>query len=504
KHTVQTLIVMERGFYNEDIEELLKEKADQYKMYPSDKVWKGIHRSLHPNRKWYWFSLVLFLGAVGYYTFIEFITPSAANRSSIAENNTTTAASKQTDNNQSTNSAKAVIIPFGTPKQSNNTTPKQRTFVLNPYNTNEAGEALVIPIQQPVISPAAAIAVSPENHRLAFNNETPVYDLNHWQAKQLWQPELANNETAETNSLNITNEQATHQAFAQAPAAAFLIDPALLNGSKLEANTNNTEEDNKRVGWMAQHAIYELNVPKQKRLSWQLSFTPTMNYRTWKGSNYPSEVKTLPLAPVIPGDPDKMVNHKPALGFEFGSNLLYAVNKTFTFKTGLQFNYIRYDIQAYSSDAFEPAVIALNSGYGIVTGQLATYTRYRNFDGATVEDLHNQYFQLSVPLGLEVNLLGNKKLQLGIGGTVQPTYLLNRNTLLITADYKYAKEPALIRRWNVNTSAEAFVSYKTGDLKWQVGPQVRYQLLSSYIKEYPIRENLFNYGIKIGVTKTIR
>ena len=109
-----------------------------------------------------------------------------------------------------------------------------------------------------------------------------------------------------------------------------------------------------------------------------------------------------------------------------------------------------------------------------------------------------------MPVGLEVNLFGNKKLQVGIAGTVQPTYLLNRNTYLITADYKYATEPALVRKWNVNTSAEAFVSYKTGDLKWQVGPQVRYQLFSSYIKEYPIRENLYNYGIKIGVTKTIR
>jgi hypothetical protein len=496
---------MDRGFYNEDIEELLKEKADQYKMYPSDKVWKGIHRSLHPNRKWYWLSLVLFLGAVGYYTFIEFITPSAANRSSIAENNaTTTPASKQTDNNESNNSTKAVIIPFGTSKQNSNTTSKQRTFVLNPDNTNEAESALIIPIDQPTISPAAAMAVIPEHHTLAFNNETPVYDLNSWQAKKLWQPELANNETAGTNSFTNTNDQAAHQPIARVPAVNSLTNPTSVNESKLAANTNNTEEDNKRVGWMAQHAVYELRVPKQKRLSWQLSFTPTMNYRTWKGSNYPSEVKTLPLANIIPGDLEKNVNHKPALGFEFGSNLLYAVNKNFTLKTGLQFNYIRYDIQAYSSDDFEPATIALNSGYGIVTGQLASYTRYRNFDGASVEDLHNQYFQLSVPLGLEVNLLGNKKLQVGIGGTVQPTYLLNRNTLLITADYKYAKEPALVRRWNVNTSAEAFVSYKTGDLKWQVGPQVRYQLLSSYIKEYPIREHLFNYGVKIGVTKTIR
>ena len=492
---------MERGFYNEDIEELLKEKADQYKMYPSDKVWKGIHRSLHPNRKWYWLSLVLFLGAVGYYTFIEFITPSAANRSSIAENNTSSSASKQTETTQSNNSTKAVIVPFGTPKQNNNTTIKERTFVLNPDSNNESQQALVIPIIQPAPSPATVIAG--ENHTLAFNNETPIYDLNSWQAKKIWQPELANNET-ETNSLPISNEQAGNQAIGQVPAATTLTNPTSVDESKLDANTNNTEEDNKRVSWMAQHAVYELRVPKQKRLSWQLSFTPTMNYRTWKGSNYPSDVKTLPLAPIIPGDPDKLVNHKPALGFEFGSNLLYAVNKTFTLKTGLQFNYIRYDIQAYSSYAYEPATIALNSGYGIVTGQLTSYTRYRNFGGDAAEDLHNQYFQLSVPVGLEVNLLGNKKLQVGIGGTVQPTYLMNRNTYLITADYKYATEPALIRRWNVNTSAEAFVSYKTGDLKWQVGPQVRYQLLSSYIKEYPIRENLFNYGIKIGVTKTIR
>jgi hypothetical protein len=494
---------MERGFYNEDIEELLKEKADQYKMYPSDKVWKGIHRSLHPNRKWYWFSLLLFLGAVGYYTFIEFITPSTAGRSSIAENNVTSSASKQTEITESNNSTKAVIVPFGTPKQ-NNTTSKQRTFVLNPDN-NEANEALVIRIEQPTTSPATAITGVPENHTLVYNNETTVYDLNSWQAKKLWQPELANNnETAETNSLNITNEQATHQPIAMVPAATTLTNPTSINELKLEANTKNTEEDKERVGWMAQHAVYELPVPKQKRLSWQMSFTPTMNYRTWKGSNYPSDVKTLPLAPIIPGDPDKLVNHKPALGFEVGSNLLYAVNKTLTLKTGLQLNYIRYDIQAYSSYAYEPATIALNSGYGIVTGQLTSYTRYRNFGGDAAEDLHNQYFQLSVPMGLEVNILGNKKLQVGIAGTVQPTYLLNRNTYLITADYKYATEPALVRRWNVNTSAEAFVSYKTGDLKWQVGPQIRYQLLSSYIKEYPIRENLYNYGIKIGVTKTIR
>jgi hypothetical protein len=185
---------------------------------------------------------------------------------------------------------------------------------------------------------------------------------------------------------------------------------------------------------------------------------------------------------------------------------MYAANKTITFRAGLQFNYSRYDIQAYSSTSSERATIALNSSTGLPSNNaLTSYTNIRNFGGDEVENLRNQYFQLSMPIGLEVNLLGNDKLQVGVAGTLQPTYLMNRNTYLITTDYKnYTKEPSLIRRVNLHTSAEAFVAYKTGDLKWQVGPQFRYQLLSSYVKEYPIREQLMEFGIKIGVAKTIR
>ena len=98
---------MERDFYNEDIEQLIKQKADQYKMYPSDKVWKGIHRSLHPRRKWYWFSFVLFLGAISYYTVMEMIAPS---RNAVA-----TAKNPSAQSPASTQQDKqAVVIPFVT------------------------------------------------------------------------------------------------------------------------------------------------------------------------------------------------------------------------------------------------------------------------------------------------------------------------------------------------------------------------------------------------------
>jgi hypothetical protein len=491
---------MERGFYKEDIEELLKEKSDQYKMYPSDKVWKGIHRSLHPNRKWYWLSLLLFLGAVGYYTFIEFITPSTSSKA-ISKNNPASTISKSTETTtESSDNKPAMIVPFGNPKQtastSNGSVAKQRTFVLNPDNNDEGNTGVVINMNQPPMEPATTNNIDiPGNPILAFNQAAPVYDLDSRPVKKLWQPDHMEGGAAAPEFSN--------QIF-QVPAATSLTNPVAIDGSKLGENTHNAQEDNKRVGWLANNAVYELQVPKQKRLGWQLTFTPTMNYRTWRGSNYPSDVKTLPLAPIIEGDPEKLVNHKPAMGFEVGSNILYTLNKTFTLKTGLLFNFTRYDIQAYSSSNSEPATIALNSNWGIATGELTTYTRYRNFGGDAAENLHNQYFQLSVPVGMEVNLLGKDKIHVGIGGTVQPTYLLNRNSYLLTADYKYATEPSLVRKWNVNTSVEAFISYKTGDLKWKVGPQLRYQLFSSYIQKYPIRENLYNYGIQIGVTKTIR
>jgi hypothetical protein len=106
-----------------------------------------------------------------------------------------------------------------------------------------------------------------------------------------------------------------------------------------------------------------------------------------------------------------------------------------------------------------------------------------------------------MPVGAEVDLIGDDKVQFGVGGTIQPTYVLGDRAYLLSTDYKnYAEVPWLTRRWNVNTAFETFVSYSTGRMKWQVGPQVRYQLLSSFVDEYPVKENLFDFGLKVGVS----
>src|SRR5688500_143485 len=67
---------MERKFYHTDFEELIKEKADQYKMYPSDRVWKGIDRAIRSKRKWYWSGFVILLTGISYLAITELMSPS--------------------------------------------------------------------------------------------------------------------------------------------------------------------------------------------------------------------------------------------------------------------------------------------------------------------------------------------------------------------------------------------------------------------------------------------
>ena len=463
---------MERDFYTDEFEELIKVKSDQYRMYPSDKVWKGINRSLHSNKRKYWFGFALLITGLSYIGIDQLIvSPPSKQLIKPAESILSSSAEKQ----------QAKIIPFDqvTPESLNNS---QEIKPLTHTDLSENGSSIDETNSILVLQPATIVRV-PDVSILSSNEEIIAPN-----------PLYLSQEITSRNSLSIVGIEKL--------PTSFVIPVFPIN--QLEKQE---KEDIQKVNWLEEYAVYNLTPRKPKRLNWQVSFSPTMNYRRLTGrknANIQSSSRNIPIALNIEGDLDKLVNHKPALGFELGSYMLYSVTHNLSLKAGLQFNYSRYQIQAYSA-ATERATIALNSINGLSSSSISNYTQLRNFGGYAVQDLQNQYFQLSVPVGIELNILGNNKLQLGVAGTVQPTYLINRNTYLISSDYKnYTKEPSLVRRWNVNTSAETFVSYKTAGLKWQVGPQIRYQLLSSYTDNYPIKEYLIEYGVKIGVTKTIR
>src|SRR4051812_33640910 len=43
---------MENNFYRDHFEQLLKDTTDNFRMYPSRRVWHSIYNDLHPGKKW--------------------------------------------------------------------------------------------------------------------------------------------------------------------------------------------------------------------------------------------------------------------------------------------------------------------------------------------------------------------------------------------------------------------------------------------------------------------
>lgn len=461
---------MERKFYHTDFEELIKEKADQYKMYPSDRVWKGINKSLHSRRRWYWSGFVVLLSGISYLAITELINPSPA------------PLLKQQPVEVQKPATTAQIDPFNSPDIKDAIVPADTRDVLTSdfifEDDGNVTAAFEIPLK---MLPGTVNVASSEKASVQITGLEPLLEREQYNIELSWP---------------------VHDATIKVPSDALKSN----SDSKtiLRLAELSTEEQKSRINWLTENAAYKYGVVKRNRISWQLAFAPTVNYRRLSGARpkFFSNARTVPLAVNINGDIDNLVNHKPALGFELGTHGLLKLNNKFTFKGGLQFNYSKYDIRAFKAPG-EMTIIALNSQTGI--NPIVGYSDLRNFGGSSPEEIKNQYFQLSVPVGFEYKVFGSDRLQFKVASTIQPTYLLNSNTYLITTDFKnYAKQPSLVRKWNMNAAAEAYIAYDRGGVTWQVGPQFRYQLLSSYKKEYPIKEYLMEYGIKVGITKTIR
>ena len=460
---------MERKFYNDDFEELIRQKTDQYKMYPSDKVWKGIYNSLHTKRRRFIAGMSVLI--IGFLMIAgkELLMP--AKHAAIAK--------KEVVENVQKTSPADVTETFQAFKKENFI---QSPVTENKQNINQFITVDVLPDQQENKIPAPSAdyislpieTITPESPKhVVGNNSLEKLPL-----------EINAGINEPLNKLNAVSVMDLHKKTA----------------------ISYNEADKKQITWLQEYAPQQLTPIKKHKFNLQLYVSPTVNYRKLTGVDYSrikSTIQNVPIALIHFGNVNDFVDHTPAVGYEVGGSMLYRLTRNLTIKAGLQFNYSRYIIRAFSSNP-ELATITLNSYYGYLADSITGYTNVRNFSGKSRENLQNRYYQLSAPIGLEMRVIGNGKLQLNIAGTIQPTYLLNRNSYLLTTDYlNYTKESSLFRRWNVNGGLEAFISYQIAGFRWQIGPQFRYQLLSTYTNKYPFKENLMEYGIKIGISKTI-
>lgn len=470
---------MENRFSNRDFEQFVKQNADQYRMYPSEKVWKNIHHNLHTRRRWYGIGLGLLL-----------LTTAAVTGVMLNPGKKDQIASKKSSPSSATASTKdskanpKVFIAAAEHKQnrshltSNDENLQNRLFFAidrneEETNNNDAADHFI----------ASESRVTRETTPLA----TSV------------QPDLMTKTAPVYTKKNISNKPS-------------IVAAEIKNNQPVFAEAKNSEstKDEQPVTPVKKD-IYPLTIESvvnsykhakaRKKLSWEVYFTPTISYRKLK-ENKDFINSTLVNNNALNyytaiADINSLVTHKPDMGLQLGFNAGYPLSKSLKVLAGLQFNVSKYDIRAYTYDS-EVTTIALNTGGG--SNSVSTISNYRNFSGDNASWLRNLYISASMPVGLELKLNKNGKTEFGIAATVQPTLMLGDRVYLISTDYKnYAEVPSLTRKWNFSGGFEAFAGLSTGNIQWRIGPHVRYQMLSSFDSKYPVKEHLFDFGLKIGI-----
>lgn len=452
---------MEHKFRQDDFEEFLQNQLKNHRMYPADNVWRNIHKSIHGDTRWPALTIaaLLIMGAT-IFTCLYF-----GPKGDLFSIPTKTITAQRTGGPSVARLNKKPLYPG------------QFTFVqeepqfLATTKTTENASSPVEPI-----TPNDEFENQADAKSIEWVAHTPL-------PSTVRQEHAEASEITEDAAIPVVTEVSTKQT----PVTVHVV-PTI--------NTRNIPAGNR--GFAALNPI-KAGVVRRSKFSMQFYVAPSISFRKlYQDERIRLKEPNGPAALNYVASVNNVVRHKPGTGIEAGMSVMYSLTDRLRVKTGLQFNMRQYSIQAYRSGT-ELANIALMYGGRLDT--VTTVAMYRTSNGLYSTDLVNRYFQLSMPVGVEWEIMGNKKIQWNVAGSIQPTYLLNRNAYMITTNFKnYTESPNMVRQWNVNSNLETFISFKYGDFKWQVGPQVRYQPFSTFIPQYPIKELLLDYGVKVGIS----
>lgn len=466
---------MERKFYPENFERFLKSHTDQFKMTPSKKVWHGIYNDLHPGRRW----PSVAMSIVFIFTLVIIGHLNTNNGDKSLHPITTL----QTSDQQPLKNAV-------TYKQQNQVANQEaNNIVANPSTKNiikESDETTNGPL----------LSVIKENNSSLNNQEHLVLPAN--KLTSISESDQTKNNFPHKNQNDITPTSRQDNISTSIPPDAREKESIHTTNTTPEPKANGDIkeiEKTKEISTSIQETITHItpeasaaNISKPKRinhLTWTYYVSPSISYRSISDDNI-----------------SNAVTHKSIMGYEGGVSLSFKLYKKLQFTTGLQLNYSGYNIRAYNTHPIVASLVLNSDGAG---QQQVYYTmsHYGNKKGTEFITLKNYNLQASLPVGVQFAFAGNDNIKFNAAATLQPSYSMASNAYMLSDDKRnYLTNPSLYRKWNMNTSFAAYVSFSSNSFNWQIGPQVRYQLLSTYSNRYPAKENLVNYGIRIAVSKT--
>lgn len=516
---------MENEFYEDDFEQLLKEKADQFSMYPSKRVWHSIYNNLHPSRRWP--SVVISLFLISSLMFIGYLNTGENSITSQINNNTFNQAGEEkgSEIHVTKKISKIQVSPYSATNR--DAAVKQYNNAFEDVITNETDfyTYTIVKSNRPVPPPAGnangnviadAVVAAPNNQDIiqivdAYIKSNKIFsDIAANNKKNKNQVRSPGKNAAADNSEEMMNDIASTAVISSSKTTSETshadLDKLAATDVKKSVTTKNAAEKGmlttEEKAWIENYAMQHKPAAKKwkGRLGYQVYATPAVNYRKLTTK---TKYSTTAFAD---GDINNSISQKPGVGIEAGVGLNYAFAKNLQLKGSIQFNYTNYNIDAAKNNHPIQTNILLNdpaSGLSYASSRVSTTSNaYNAVSAATPVTLHNTTYQISVPVGFAYKLSSKNNVDWFAGASVQPSYIFGGNAHIISSDLKnYVSEPSSIRSWNVNLGFETYMNFKVGTYNLQVGPQVRYQVNSTYKRNVALVEKPYAVGLKFGLSK---
>ncbi len=434
---------MEKRSQLDAFEEFILDEVNEHRMYPSGRVWENIRTEVHGKRSWPALTII----------------------------------------------SLSILVALTV-----------STFIVTQKSTPIVKSLIVHHSSAPVTATTPTIEQQIKKTRKQFSKAViQVHKV---------VPEMPTQENLETTgaAFSTTNNEVTDELQTSIEAAATIstsdsqtkINKPSLLPALIQQQVNNNFDLSSTAN----------NKQKNRKYSVQFYATPSASFRVLSDQKVKELIQpsliAIPLTAPISQTPtfNQAVRHRPDIGLELGLTFNYPVTNKLQFKTGLQVNIRQYQIDTYETGA-NAATLALVNGGRIQT--VSVLSSYNNNVGFRSAQLNNKVYQIAMPIGLDYQVLKFKKFGIHTQATIQPTYNINKNVYLLSTDYaNYAAGNEYVRKWNINTSVGILFSYQKGNTIWQLGPQIRYQTLPTYNNPYPIKENLIDYGFRIGWSKQFK
>ncbi len=534
---------MERDFYTDEFEQLIKEKADQFRMYPSRRVWHSIYNNLHPSRRGPSFIIGLFffssLFVIGYLNTADdsltrrvgYNSGSAKSTSSISNQAlaaTSPNAASSADVKERSQEIDAITDPNIPVNESLNIAGDKNSASGRINSRNGQADNNKIREENPGQKELRSASSQSRKAKIVADNPEKDDDLvvssdSHNAKKQTSakaeKQDIARPTRKKTAAEPVDTEPEEITAVPQPAAPSTTASTAKITDteSKEELPTDEKPEakeqpavlknlSDKNVldekSWVEHFAMYNKRVAKKwtSKLEYEFYITPAVNYRKLTTE---SKGSVAPFATT--GDINKAISQRPGLGIESGIGLSYAFAKNLRLKAGLQFNYTNYNINADQiGHPIQTTILMTDpvTGYSYPAARASSIANVYDQNALQPVTLHNRTYQVSIPVGLAYKLSSNKNVEWFVGASAQPSYIFGGKAHLISSDLKnYVSDPSAIRVWNLNIGLETFMNYKFGSYSLRVGPQVRYQVYSTYRKDVALIEKPYAVGLKIGLVK---